>query len=805
MTKDIAKAFLTEGRSVYDLLQQPGVGFYIPLYQREYSWEAGNVQQLIDDLSKGVDSLCTKEEEDEIRFLGTLITVSEPDRNKIHPLDTTALPAAIELVIDGQQRLTTIVLFASQLYLLILDEETKIKKFGGDSFASVEEACNAWRNKLKQIFALDLGRGNPKLKPKIIRGQKDYWTKDGDIKTAYTSPAAKYISEFIQFITDIEVKNTPFKLNDAPSFGKESVTKKHMVANSVKQFRSWLTDTVVRAHLKEEDDFPSAKVILAPKNQEFIWDYDRPELKKFIDEEDGLDPKSGTYHLCALVQLFAVAHYLLDRCCFTVIRPKNDKWAFDMFQSLNATGTPLTVIETFKPSVMNTVEMIEKKEFKESEDAIWFAKVEALFDGKSASEKNRLTSDFLTSFALVADAENPKLASHFSAQRKWLEKFYSDSVPALGNDEKAKSSKKHEFVKFIGQYADFYKNTRSDTALVSGTALPLLNGQPEGDLATVILLYLNKSNHRMAITILAQYYITAQNGQPEEQITLAAEFIEAVKAIGAFYTLWRSAQSNSGLDSKYRTFFKGSKPKEGSSKAFENTIAWLQRTQQPTIAHLKQYLRDNLTLNTGNDTNKVTYTKETWLKKAKNNLVYDSKQTAKFVLLLYAHDTIPDPAHPGLAKVGVKGVNHSLSVSLWNSPNLSTIEHVAPSNSKLGSAWDTAIYADELYNSIGNLILLPGRINSSMGNKDWNEKLIYFKHLGEPDPDVLAQLAAGAVAKGEKITEHTIGIMQEAAHQAHIKSILSMEEIKDWDAAFIEQRTERILSITWDRLMKWLE
>lgn len=802
MTKDIAKAFLTEGRSVYDLLQQPGVGFYIPLYQREYSWESGNVQQLIDDLSKGVDSLCTKEEEDEIRFLGTLITVSEPDRTKIHPLDTTALPGAIELVIDGQQRLTTIVLFASQLYLLILHEESKIKTFG-EQFASVEEACNAWRNKLKQIFALDLGRGNPKLKPKIIRGQKDYWTKEGDIKAAYTSPAAKYISEFIQFVTDIEVNKVPYKLSDAPSFSKDSATKKDMVSNSVKQFRSWLTDTVVRAHLQDEDDFPSAKIILAAKNQEFIWDYDRPELKKFIDEEDGLNPKTGTYHLCALVQLFAVAHYLLDRCCFTVIRPKNDKWAFDMFQSLNATGTPLTAIETFKPSVVNTVEMIEKKKFKESEDAAYFAKVEDLFEGKTASEKNRLTSDFLTSFALVADAETPKLASHFSAQRKWLEKFYSDSVPALGKDEKEKSLKKHEFVKFFGQYADFYKNTRSDSNLVSGTALPLLNGQPEGDLATVILLYLSKSNHRMAITILAQFYIAAQNGQPEQQAALITDFIEAVKAVGAFYTLWRSAQSNSGLDAKYRSFFKGTVTKEGNSKVFENTVAWLQRTQQPSITQLKQYLRESLTLNTGTDT-KATYTKETWTKKAKNNLVYDSKQTAKFVLLLYAHDTIPDPTHPGLAKVGVKGVNHCLSVSIWNSPDLGTIEHVAPSNSKSGGTWDPAIYANELYNSIGNLILLPGRINFSAGNKDWDEKLLYYKHLGEQDPNALLQLTADALAKGYKLTPSTIEIMQEAVHQAHINSIITMENVKNWDAAFIEQRTERILSITWDRLNKWL-
>ena len=111
---DIQNAFFTEGRSVYDFFQRPGVGFYIPIFQRDYSWDKDNVEQLLEDITKGVSAMI--ESENEIRFLGTIITVQEKDRRRIQPLELPGLPATIDKIIDGQQRLSTIALFATQLY-----------------------------------------------------------------------------------------------------------------------------------------------------------------------------------------------------------------------------------------------------------------------------------------------------------------------------------------------------------------------------------------------------------------------------------------------------------------------------------------------------------------------------------------------------------------------------------------------------------------------------------------------------------------------------------------------------------------
>jgi uncharacterized protein with ParB-like and HNH nuclease domain len=114
---NIEKAFVTENRSVFDFFQQPGLGFYIPLYQREYSWDSDNIDQLLEDISKGVSRLVEEKDEREIRFLGTIITVVESDKNNIQPQDTQALPSRIDKLIDGQQRLSTIAVFAQQFPL----------------------------------------------------------------------------------------------------------------------------------------------------------------------------------------------------------------------------------------------------------------------------------------------------------------------------------------------------------------------------------------------------------------------------------------------------------------------------------------------------------------------------------------------------------------------------------------------------------------------------------------------------------------------------------------------------------------
>ena len=108
--------------------------------------------------------------------------------------------------------------------------------------------------------------------------------------------------------------------------------------------------------------------------------------------------------------------------------------------------------------------------------------------------------------------------------------------------------------------------------------------------------------------------------------------------VAGYYFLWRSAYSNSGLDSTYRDFFK--------------------KNNDISIDAVRSYLNDVLA-------NKGINTKEGWMSKAKNNLKYDStgKDVVRLALLIAAHDTIPDETNKGMIKVGREGFCDYLSLA----------------------------------------------------------------------------------------------------------------------------------------------
>ncbi|KSV68945.1 hypothetical protein N183_30525 [Sinorhizobium sp. Sb3] len=82
-------------RTISQILTEQ-ICYEIPAYQRPYSWEKGNVEQLLDDIWEAYEA------KDEEYFIGSLITI---ERNKGRLYD----------VVDGQQRLTTLNLIFSRL------------------------------------------------------------------------------------------------------------------------------------------------------------------------------------------------------------------------------------------------------------------------------------------------------------------------------------------------------------------------------------------------------------------------------------------------------------------------------------------------------------------------------------------------------------------------------------------------------------------------------------------------------------------------------------------------------------------
>src|SRR5947207_7114289 len=84
--------------------------FVIPIYQRTYSWTDKECQQLWDDIVRsGADDRIS------VHFVGSIVYIEKADSNV-----TTWEPL---LVIDGQQRLTTVTLLIAALAKAIGETE----------------------------------------------------------------------------------------------------------------------------------------------------------------------------------------------------------------------------------------------------------------------------------------------------------------------------------------------------------------------------------------------------------------------------------------------------------------------------------------------------------------------------------------------------------------------------------------------------------------------------------------------------------------------------------------------------------
>ena len=759
---NIENSFLTENLSVLNFLNKSGQGLYIPLYQREYSWDSDNIEQLLEDLSRGIFRIANGEVSDdakEIRFLGTIITVVEANRNNIYPVDPQAVPSRIEKLIDGQQRVSTIALMATLLTKRLIEIKNKMKKT--HQFTDeVNEICDLWiSQKLEKIFSFDLGRGKPKLKPKIARGAEDYWTREDPVDAAYKSELSNYLGHFIEAYVN----------NDSlPCLSKEKYGNTLLYKNG-RYIESWLKKDVATAHEKNNDDFATAIDILDHLKQEALWDYERPNLVEKIKERDYEDKRSESYILSELVQTLAVCHYLLDRCCFTIIQPTDDDWAFDMFQSLNATGTPLTAIETFKPTIVNTINK-EGSGFKNSPSEAYFRQVEDfLSEAGDAQKKNKRTNDFLTSFFVTYDGST--ISTHFSYQRKILLEAYLDDSTTIADKE--------SLVHRMGNYATFYKNWLAYNS-DSSQSFPKLDGYEDADLASMLILFLKSSNHKMAITILGTMYSNILCEKENAQ----TDFIQAVKIIGAYYFLWRSAYSNAGLDTTYREFFKNLKKENKSC----------------TISEIKSYIKSILE-------QKDIDTFEKWKEHAKTYLKYDEtgNDVIRLALLCAAHDTIPDTGNKGLIKESRSNTSSYLTRQKWVSQDLKTIEHIAPQNNN-SALWDNDLYDTQTkpYNCLGNLTLLPQDLNSSAGNKGWKEKLLYYQCVAEKDPARLQELVEQSNQLGIVLNESTMELLKECHYNEHLQSISSLPSNFSWDYTLVNKRTDCLLEIIWKRISGWI-
>ena len=764
---DLHKEYNSSGESVQELFDRTEEGFFVPLYQREYTWEEDNINQLFDDLILGTQELSANASA--TTFLGTTILTTLGDKKQAVKIgEERAQPTGVQIVIDGQQRISTLALLSIQIIVKLKGLLNGLLNKDKAPYTDLHNAGEKFIRRLRKLHTIELSEGAiPPLKPKIIRAREDKWTYDGN-DSAYGSPIARYIAAFIRTYS----AKTALDALELDTGAR--------VRGNVELIDNWL-DAVCNAHIAGtdiHDQFPVGASITSPRMQEYVLGFTNDDVKALVEKAE-TDRTLNDYCATATFQLLLLTYYLLRRCGVNRLQPTHEVWGFDMFQALNTTGTPLTVMETFLPQVMQA-EYVAENDWDKTPSREFMDETLELFEVTTTNEqKNQRTNELLRTFALCYEGE--KLGNKFTEQRRWMTRVYEKQLPTI--DEK------RAFLRKLAWTANFFY---FGWYLEEETIPNHINGleeHPDGEFASFLVRYLRDANSKLSAPILARFYSQALDKQ-----STFDEFIEIAKACAAFFTLWRSANSTSGLDAIYRKYFKGSK-----APVVVDEHNWKGHPKPVTANSLKQYFVDVLK-------ERGIAEQEAWIAASERFLLYtELKIICRFILFVAAHDRVADKENPGLTEAGTKGSCTLLKLGRWIAKDHKSLEHVAPQNPPAGNTWDPAIYEDGLVHQVGNLILLPLELNRFADNKEWAVKYLYYCHVGERNKEELTKLRDAAKKKGIELSKKDTNALTKTEYNCAVEPILRVGETGAWNATLVASRTRQIKELAWETLFSWLQ
>ena len=715
---------------------------------------------------QGIRELCSLGVDHSTTFLGTIILTSLADRTAaVVKGEDKSQPTAVQVIIDGQQRLSTLAILAIQL-----TEKLKVLHAslpGKAPYSVLQNHSLDQLDLLQKLFTVKLGRGStPPAKPKIVRAKEDRWIYEGP-DDRYGSPVGRYIAAYIRTGDSDAALNTLDPIAGA------------RVRGNVVLIDKWL-DAICDAHLPDtmlHGQFPVGQAIVTDRAQEYVLGFRDRDVARVIAKVE-TNKEDNDYSAAAIYQIFVLTYYPLRRSGVNCLKPAHEEWGFDMFQALNATGTPLTAMETFLPEVMQA-EHAAGNGWDQTLSREYMDEIDELFaTTRSNEQKGRRTNELLGTFALCYDGE--KLGNKFSAQRRWLSRTFEKVLPTMGE--------KHGFLRQIGRVATFYRTAWYMEDTDKSHFVKGLEQHPEGPLASLAVQHLKDANSALSAPVLARFY-----SRISEDAGAADDFVEVAKACAAFCTLWRSASSTSGLDDVYRRFFRGS---EGPVKV--DGHSWKTHPKVISPKALKQYFQDVLH-------RKGLLDKDAWVGASERILVYtEIRAICRFVLFVAGHDRVADAADAGLSAMGKVGVCPLLSLERWTCKDHKSLEHVAPQRAPNSHDWDPAIYTGNRVHDIGNLILLPTDINKFVDNKDWAVKFLHYSHLGARKAAEIQKLSSEAKARGIVLSKPAINALAAATYNCAVEPVLELGAEGVWNADLIDRRSRQLKELAFDQLRGWL-
>ncbi|MCE2415445.1 DUF262 domain-containing protein [Candidatus Poribacteria bacterium] len=734
------------------------VGFRVPEYQRTYDWNEDNIKRLLEDCLNRFYNLSISNNES-YTFLGTLILVKEESESSFNGTSLS--------VVDGQQRLITLILICCAL-----TEELYLQK---DNTNSLQEPTINWIKKeikfiRERLYDCVIGQlrssGRTSGFPRVVRSQDD--------NRAFSHPEAKYDSVIATFLHDFDdyylqsySAFSPVQTNDSADtlrfFQNYEYIKKQVELGIYKG--NDMADTTEQSDLDfnqiSHDAFRNAGLSNLFKKLDTLSDQTEKDLA--ISDIVSNSDSHG------FVRLMLFSHYMLKSVVLMRIETSDEDAAFDIFDSLNTTGEPLTAIQTFKPLVMSFERENGNTNFSRTESAKQFERLEENLNHFEIDKRQKEAKELLVTFAL--HLEGHKLPENLAAQRSYLREKFQGTV---------NSNIKYIIVQSLADIAEFrqtYWNRDSIQYLNS------IHPNDTSDRLKLCCAFISAMKTSLALPIMTRYWAQYQQDGNEDT------FADAVMALTAFLVLRRSITGTTGgIDTDFRKMM----GTLCTGLDYSNSLL--------SLDDLKKMLREYLEApRIGVDN------KETWVSRVcEVPLASSAKPLCRFLLFAASDNATADQENPGLlTRDGITPSDQLayLNFSKWQNSKYATVEHVAP-DAKPDSGWDEEIYRQQYTrHTIGNIILLPQKENSSVGNASWTKKKLFYRALAaKTEPERKSQFEQ-AKKEGLTFPKRTENLLKK---QVRLDMLDPITNATQWKKPTIQERSKNILELAWDVIAPWL-
>ena len=774
----VRELFKVEAITLKDIADSHEVGFKIPDYQREYQWDNEKILRLYCDILNGLFRLTESKSGTPhtgvYTFLGAIILVKQ-DRKFV---ETTFGGTSLE-VIDGQQRLTTLVLLACAIFDVLNVKYFEI------NWSNLDKLTQEWLKKeIKHwqecMYSCSLGeqritRTKTFPFPRIVRVVDTRGKLFRD--TEYRSAIAKFLFAFDKH-WESETSDrfeVPNKNDDLPS--KSLKANYETISNLVQNIcnSDWYKDN--------DPDMIDIKW-LTKKQTKHLFAY----LPTSQDETNRVVNQILTTHdllVQDIVRTMLFGSYLFNYITLTRVVASDESSAFDIFDALNTTGEPLTALETLKPAVLKYEHDRMKQQSHGSGASDAFKETEEHLEkklGDKEHQRQEETKELVITFALYWSGR--KLSKDLAAQRLYLRQQFQRACGEQVQQEEFTNAFL-DSLRIVSKFRRYYWNSEGINEINQ------FHTEDVADEVKLLMSFVFSMKNSLTLPILGRYWNERRSSTVSQ-----SNFLSVLRAVVAFIVLRRGyTGSTDGIDSELRQVM------EKSHFALCRVLA--QDDEPKSVEELKTHFISLLE----KKFKKKIDDKEHWVRISSKLPLYKfSRPLVRFMILAANDEAEPSVEQAGMLQLSKKirqlGERGYLDIKLWNDEGYRTIEHVAPENGNKED-WDERIYSreDPAIDVIGNLVLLPLLENSVVSNSNWEKKNLLYRALADSDRSAVE----GWIKEAKRESINLPKKVEENLKNRYGLSLLnSITSVEDWNHDLVVSRSRNLCELCWDRVRPWL-